>query len=127
MLTIKNKFSILVIDDLLDELHRAKFFTKLDLSSKYHQIKMKVTCIPRISFSAHEGHYEILVMPFRLCNASTTFQSLMNMVFQPFLCNFVLAFFDDILIYNKTREYHRELVDRTLQLPRCSYGTTNYY
>ena len=106
--TVKNKYPLPRIDILFDQLSRAKVFSKIDLRSGYHQIKIRLEDVPKTAFSTRYGLYEYLVMSFGLTNAPAYFMYLMNSVFMPELDKFMVVFIDDILIYSKNMEDHAE-------------------
>jgi hypothetical protein len=106
--TIKNKYPLLRIDDLFDQLKEATVFSKIDLRSGYHQLKVKEANIPKTAIRTHYGHYEFLVMPFGVTNAPSVFMDLMNQDFHMYLDWFVVVFIDDILVYSNNREDHGE-------------------
>jgi hypothetical protein len=114
-LTIKNKYSLPRIDVLFDQLVGAKVFSKIDLRSGYHQIKIRASDIPKTAFSTRYGLYEYLVMYFGLTNASAYFMYLMNSVFMPELDNFVVVFIDGVLVYSKNEYDHIKHLHTVLQ------------
>ena len=113
--TVKNKYSLPRIDDLMDQLRGASVFSKIDLWLGYHQIKVKAEDIQKIAFRTRYNHYEYQVMPFGVINAPAIFMDYMNRIFHPFLDQFVVVFIDDILIYSKTLEEHLRIVLQILK------------
>ena len=104
--TIKNRHLLPHIDDLFNQLRGACAFSKIDLRFGYYQLKIKRDDVPKTAFQTLYGHYEFLVMLFRLTNALAAFMDLMNRVFRSYLDRFIIVFFDDILIYSKTKAEH---------------------
>ena len=106
--TIKNKYPLPRIDDLFNQLKGAKYFSKIDLRSGYYQLKIQLSDIPKIAFVTRYGQYEFTVMPFGLTNAPAYFMNLMNIVFMEELDKFIVVFIDDILIYSRSAEEHKQ-------------------
>nr|GFA42171.1 putative reverse transcriptase domain-containing protein [Tanacetum cinerariifolium] len=115
-LTIKNRYPLPRIDDLFDQLQGACCFSKIDLHSGYHQLRVQEEDIPKTAFRTRYGHFEFIVMPFGLTNAPAIFMDLMNRVCKPYLDKFVIVFIDDILIYSKSEEEHEVHLKRILNL-----------
>ncbi|GJS39076.1 putative reverse transcriptase domain-containing protein [Tanacetum coccineum] len=115
-LTVKNRYPLLRIDDLFDQLQGSRVYSKIDLRSGYHQLKVREEYIPKTAFRTRYSHYEFQVMPFGLTNAPAVFMDLMNRVCKPYLDKFVIVFIDDILIYSKSKEERVEHLNLILEL-----------
>ncbi|GJW49580.1 putative reverse transcriptase domain-containing protein [Tanacetum coccineum] len=115
-LMVKNRYPLPRIDDLFDQLQGSSVYSKVDLRSGYHQLRVREEDIPKIAFRTHYGHYEFQVMPFGLTNAPAVFMDLMNRVCKPYLDKFVIVFIDDILIYSKSKQEHEEHLKLILEL-----------
>ena len=116
--TIKNKYPLPRIDDLFDQLQGSSFFSKVDLWSGYHELRVRQEHVPKTALRTWYGHYEFLIMSFGLTYTAYAFIDLMNRVFYEYLDSFVIVFIDDILLYFKTREENEQHLRMTLQVLR---------
>jgi hypothetical protein len=116
--TVKNKYPLPRVNDIFDQLHGSQVFSKIDLRSGYHQLKIKEEDIQKTTFRTRYGHYEFLVMPFGLTNAPAVFMDMMNRTFREFVDWCVVVFIDDILVYSKSREEHEEHLSTILSILR---------
>jgi hypothetical protein len=114
--TVKNKYPLPRIDDLFDQLKDAKIFSKIDLRSGYHQVRIKEEDINKTAFRTRYGHYEFTVVSFGLSNGPAAFMCLMNCFFQEYLDKFVIVFLDEILVYSKSEEEHEHHLRMVLQV-----------
>ncbi|GJY41674.1 putative reverse transcriptase domain-containing protein [Tanacetum coccineum] len=115
-LTVKNRYPLPRIDDLFDQLQGSSVYSKIDLRSGYYQLRVREEDIPKTAFRTRYGHYEFQVMPFGLTNAPMVFMDLMNRVCKPYLDKFMIVFIDDILIYSKNQQEHKEYLNSILKL-----------
>ena len=125
-ITLKNRYPLPNINDLLDRFAGAQVFNSLDLASGYHQIKIGKDEVPKTAFTTPFGHYELKVLSFGLTNAPATFQAVMNKTFGH-LHKFCVVYLDDILIFSKTPEEHAEHLETVLQILRSFLGLANYF
>jgi hypothetical protein len=115
---VKNKYPLPRIDDLFDQLRGENIFSNIDLRSRYHQVRIKEEGIHNTTFRTRYGHYEFVVVPFRLSNGPAVFMCLMNGIFKNYLDKFVIVFLDDILVYSKSEEEHEHHLRLVLQVLR---------
>jgi transposase InsO family protein len=117
-ITIKNRYPLPRVEELFDRLRGAEYFSKIDLRSGYHQVRIHPDDVPKTAFRTRYGHFEFLVLPFGLTNAPATFMHLMQSIFGPYLDDFVIVFLDDILIFSKSLHDHKKHVRKVLELLR---------